>query len=159
MSRPAPKRAGERVEAAVVQEHSDLEYTPDSEAVHHDATTTAELTVSDDLRILGAVSIPAETPVEIKSAAAAIGETSRAGRFHVQRTGHEWLLDRGGVYLLAVCEPNPDREVVASTLATAEAFDELLGRWVDPGDGRTDEYAQLAWTNAIERETVEDRAN
>lgn len=152
MSKPAPKRAGERVENHLVSDLPELEHRPDSVAMHYDAVTTQEVTTSREVPIEGAVSIPAGTLVEIKSVAAAITESSRAGRYYYRRTQHEFLAENGGVYLLAVCVPNPDREVVARKIVTPGVLEEHLGSWVDP-DGRPD-YAQLAWTNVFDPETV-----
>lgn len=155
MSKPAPKRAGERVEHLVVEQRPELVNTPESEAVHYDATTVSELTTSAELPIEGAVSVPAETPVEIKSVMAAVTEESRAGRYYFRRRQHEVLSDLGGVYLLAVCEPKPSREIVAWKVLTPAVLDEHLGSWVEP-EGRQP-YAQLAWTSAIDREAIEGR--
>jgi len=154
MSRPAPKRAGERVEGLCVDRLPTLRNVPDSEAQHYDAETVDELTTSDDLPIRGAVSVPADTPVEIKSAAAAVTQTRRAGRWHIRHDQHGRLDDDGGVYLLTVREPNPRGDVVAWSLATPSVVEDLLGTWVDPGGGRTDDYAQLAWTNVFDPESV-----
>lgn len=139
----APKRIGGRAERLVV-DRLPLEPVADAEALHYDAVLTEQLTTSDDLPVLGAVAIDEGTEVEIKSAAERLNAT-RYGRVHVQRSGHERLRELGGVYLVAVREPRHNGDIVHLASATVDVVERHVGRWYDPGEGRSDEYSQFSW--------------
>jgi hypothetical protein len=150
MSAPS-KRAGENAEAAVLERASALEYVPDSDAEHYDAELTRDLEA-------GGIEIVGERPprvgdgVEIKSACVVYADDSH-GRFYHRKQQHEFLLAAGGWYLLAVCEPVPERPVIAMQFVASEVVDEYITTWYDGGDGRAD-YYQLRWPNVIDKSVV-----
>lgn len=149
MSAPQ-KRAGENAEAAVLQALPSLSYVSDADEEHHDAELTATLEAVD-------VIVPDGTPpvgaaVEIKSACVVYADES-AGRWYLRKQQHEYLLDAGGWYLLAVCEPDPERAVITMQLSPATVVDDHITSWYDGGDGRAD-YYQLRWTTVIDDSKV-----
>lgn len=146
------KRGGENAESAVLDHVPELEYVPDSEAVHYDARVRELLSPSTDLPFVGMCVLSVGTAVEVKSVMAVYGENQRRGRYYLRREQHRRLLDAAGVYLFAVCKPTPARDVIAAKVVPATAVDELVNSWIDPDD-RPD-YAQLAWSNVFDHAEV-----
>ena len=147
------REAGENAESAVLQAVPELEYVPDSEALHHDARATTLVTPDETVLFAGICLLEAGTVVEIKTVMAVYGENQKRGRYYLRKGQHEALLDAEGVYLFAVCEPNPDRDVIALKVVPATIVDELVHSWISP-DERPD-YAQLAWTNVFNPSEVQ----
>lgn len=143
----APKHAGERAASEVLERVPALGHVPDSVAPHYDAV------VVDDVldEALDAV-LRRGRRVEIKSAMVVYADGQR-GRFYFRPAQHQTLVDLNGVYLLAVCEPTPERAVIAMTIVDATRVDDCLPEWFNGGDGRSD-YAQLAWSNFFDPEEV-----
>jgi hypothetical protein len=147
------RQAGENAESAVIQAVSGLEYVPDSEAEHYDARATTAVSPSDQVQFGGICVLEDGTVVEIKSVMVVYGESQTRGRYYLRRGQHETLLAENGVYLFAVCEPTPDRDVIRLKVLPATIVDEVIHSWITP-DGRAD-YAQLAWSNVFDPSEVE----
>ncbi|MFD1641450.1 hypothetical protein [Halohasta litorea] len=153
MSRAASsKRGGENAESAVIQRHPELEYVADTEARHYDARVSELLCPSPMLPFVGLCVLEVGTVVEIKSAMAVYGQSQRRGRFQLRRKQHQRLVDEAGVYLFAVCEPRPERSVIAAKVVPATSVSSLVFSWIDTGD-RAD-YAQLAWSRIFDESEV-----
>jgi hypothetical protein len=75
------------------------------------------------------------------------------GRFYFRPEQHAELLEEGGVYLFAVCDADPERELLALKVVPATVVDDALLSWIDGGDGRSD-FAQLAWSRIFASEEV-----
>jgi hypothetical protein len=90
--------------------------------------------------------------VEIKSACVVYADDSH-GRFYHRKQQHDYLVDAGGWYLLAVCEPIPERPVIEMQLVASEVVDEYIDCWYNGGDGRAD-YYQLRWPMIIAKDAV-----
>ena len=150
----ANKRAGELVETSVRARIPDLGLVPDDVVEHYDAVATTLVEPSTDVPFAGICLLERGTVVEIKSVMVAYADGAR-GRFYFRPAQHTALVDDAGVYLFAVCEATPDREILAMKVVPATAVDELLGDdpWIDGGRGRSD-YAQLAWSNVFDVEEV-----
>jgi len=147
------KHAGSNAAHAVLEAVPELEHVPDSEAVHYDARTTTLLVPSREIPFVGLCLLEKDTPVEIKSVMAVYGESQTRGRYYLRRQQHEHLLNVEASYLFAVCEPRPDRGVIALKVIPATLVDELVYSWIDPEDRA--EYAQLAWSNIFDPSEVE----
>lgn len=158
MSAPvvSSKIAGSSAASAVINRFPELRFVGDSEAEHFDAETVTLLEASDELVLEGRESIEAGRGIEIKSAAVVITTKQTRGRFHVRREQHETILDEDGLYLLAVCEPTPQREPIAMKLLSAADVDERLTAWIDePSDRSVGQFTQPTWTRFFDREEVE----
>jgi len=149
------KQGGERAASEAVQLVAGLEIAPDHVCPHYDAVVVQPLTATPDLRLVGFEEVPRGTRVEIKSVMVVYASGDR-GRFYFRPAQHDHLLGVGGVYLLVVCEPTPDRDVLAMVVVSAEQVDEALPNWFNGGDGRSD-YAQLSWSNFFDAEEVSQR--
>jgi len=149
----ASKAAGERVEGDLVQRIEALRYVADSEAQHYDAETTGLLEPSMELPFVGICVLESGTEVEIKSTGVVYSERQRSGRFKLRKPQHELLLDRGGVYLFAVCTPNDPRDVIAAKVIPATLVDELEFSWIENDRGAP--YAQFAWPAVFQRKEIE----
>lgn len=147
------RQAGENAESAVLEAVPALEYVPDTEAEYYDARTTTLVTPSETVLFAGICLLEADLPVEIKSVMVVYGENQTRGRYYLRRGQHEKLLADGGVYLFAVCEPTPDRDVIRLKVLPASIVDELVCSWIDPDDRA--EYAQLTWSNMFDPSEVE----
>ena len=141
------RAGGDAAESAVLEAVTELQYVPDTDAEHYDALTTTTVVPRDHLPFLGVCQLDPETPVEIKSAMVVYGEDQARGRFYLRFGQHERLADDGGVYLFAVCEPTPDRDVLALKIVPTAVVAELVSSWISP-DGRAD-YAQIAWSRVF----------
>jgi len=148
VSTASSKRAGENAESAVIQRHPELEYVGDTEAQHYDARVSELLSPSPMLPFVGLCLLEVGTAVEIKSTMAVYGQSQRRGRFYLRRKQHQRLVDEGGVYLFAVCEPRPSRPVLAAKVVPATTVGGMVSSWIDAGD-RAD-YAQLAWSRIFD---------
>ncbi|WP_049890516.1 hypothetical protein [Halogeometricum borinquense] len=155
MSLAPSKRGGNAAESAVHQLVDGLRYVPDSEAEHYDAEVVELLSPSADLPFVGICLLEVGVAVEIKSAMAVYGQAQRRGRFLIRQSQHEHLLDVGGVYLFAVCEPTPARDVISMKVVPASLVDELEFSWV--GRDTRAPYAQFAWSRIFVPEEVEER--
>ncbi|NHN59829.1 MULTISPECIES: hypothetical protein [Halorussus] len=147
------REAGDNAESAVLQVVAELEYVPDEEALHYDARATTLVTPDETVPFAGICVLEAGTVVEIKTVMAVYGENQKHGRYYLRKGQHEALLDAEGVYLFGVCEPTPDRDVIALKVVPATIVDELIHSWISP-DERPD-YAQLTWTNVFNPSEVE----
>jgi hypothetical protein len=141
------RKAGEDVEAAVLQVVDELQYVPDRDNQHADATVTRVLDARHDVvDCVGMCLLERGTSVEIKSTMLELG-SGRRGRFQIRKNQHDWLLANAGVYLFALCRPSYDRELVALRVVPATLVDELDWSWRDASPGSTREtYAQIAWS-------------
>ncbi len=146
------KIGGERAASEAVQLVTGLEIAPDHVCPHYDAVVVQPLTPTPDLRLVGPEELPRGARVEIKSVIVIYASGDR-GRFYFRPKQHDALLDIGGFYLLVVCEPTPDRDVLAMVVVPAEQVDDELPDWFNGGDGRSD-YAQLSWSNFIDPKEV-----
>ncbi|ELZ92976.1 hypothetical protein C440_12684 [Haloferax mucosum ATCC BAA-1512] len=149
----ASKRAGATVESALLQRHPELRHVPDDVAEHHDAVAVSLLSPSRDLPFVGLCLLETGTVVEIKSAMVVYGERQRRGRFLIREAQHNHLLEKGGVYLFAVCAPTPDRDIIAAKVIPASLVDEFNFSWVSPKTRSN--YAQFAWSRVFSPEEVE----
>ena len=141
----SPKRAGENGEAAVREEVPQLESVPDEEDVHVDARATTE--------IGGEVFIDEGQLVEIKTCSVVITDRQRYGRYYLRRDQHDHLLEKGAVYAFGVCEPRPDRDLIALSFVAAEDVDKIIPDWRSGGENRP-ECVQIAWTNVVDETEV-----
>lgn len=147
------KLAGEKAESAVLEAVPELEYAPDSDVEHADARASTLLEASAELPIVGMALVERGTLVEIKSAIARHGDGGR-GRFYLRREQHAQLLADSGVYVFAVCEPRPARDVIALKVVPATGVDALVGDdWRGAGDGRPECY-QLSWGRVFDDSEV-----
>ncbi|WP_423745087.1 hypothetical protein V5735_03415 (plasmid) [Haladaptatus sp. SPP-AMP-3] len=147
------KRGGETAASAVLDLVPELVHVPDTEAEHYDARASTLVEPSSKLAFSGICLLEKHVVVEIKSTIVVYGANQSRGRFYLRRGQHEKLLDDAGVYLFAVCEPTPDRTVIAMKVIPATLVDELVSSWIEP-DGRAT-YAQLAWSRIFAREEVQ----
>lgn len=145
-------RAGSNAEAAVLQRVPELEYVPGDEPGLPDARVSTVLSPSDDLPFVGICVLEKDTDVEIKSTAAVVTETQRRGRFQLRKRQHEALLESAGSYLFAVCEPRPERPIIAMKVVPATIVDDVVSSWIRVEDDSRSEvaYAQLAWTRVFD---------
>lgn len=152
---PLPsKHAGDRVEGAVIELVPELEYVPDTDAEHWDARTSTLLVPSETVTFGSINLLEVGTAVEIKSAIVVLSDGQR-GRFHLQRTQHAKLLEEGGAYLFAVATPTPSRDLLAIRIVPASIVEELVSSWIDAGEGRSDDYAQLSWGRIFGADEIE----
>lgn len=148
------KQFGENAESALLEDFPAFSYVDDSEARHYDAITTESISASTELPFVGICILEADQEVEIKSVAVVVTEGQCRGRFYFRRVQHEHLVEIGGMYLIAVCEPRRARNVIAAKVVPANTMDDLIGdSWIEC-DGRAD-YKQLSWTNFFDVEEVE----
>jgi hypothetical protein len=151
-TRARNKVAGERAEQNVAGAVSPLELVPDDVAEHVDAVATATIDPTEQLPMVGLCLLERGTLVEIKSVVVRYDGGSR-GRFYFRPEQHAALLEECGVYLFAVCEANPDRELLTLKVVPATVVDDALLSWIDGGDGRSD-FAQLAWSRIFAPQEV-----
>jgi len=147
------KRGGENAESAVIEFIPELDYVPDTEALHYDARVRQAIWPRSDLPFIGVCVLEAGTAVEIKSVMAVYGEAQARGRFYLRREQHQKLVADAGVYLFAVCEPRPTRPVIAAKIVPATSAEDVISSWIDAGD-RPD-YAQIAWSRIFQPVEVE----
>lgn len=145
-------KLGDSSESAVLEARPDLRYVADTEARHYDAEAKTAISASHELPMVGICVIEADQEIEIKSAAARVTADQRRGRFQFRRKQHEKLLEIGGVYLFAVCQPNRTRDVIAMKIVPAVIIDDIVS-WIEC-EGR-DDYCQLAWSNIFNLSEVE----
>jgi hypothetical protein len=143
VSLAASRRAGERAEAAAHELLPWLRYVSDATAEHYDAV------VREPTGALAAGDV-----IEIKSAAVVI-QGDRPGQFYLRETQHESLVEAAGWYLLVVCSPNRDREILAHRFVRAETLeaDHIDSWW--RGAGTRSDFRQLRWPHVIDRDAVE----
>jgi hypothetical protein len=155
MAAVSSKKGGERAASEALQRIPELGSVPDFVCPHYDAVTIRALAASPDVRLADFDGVPQGTRVEIKSAMVVYASEDR-GRFYFRPAQHDHLLKVGGVYLLVVCEPTPDRSVLAMVIVSAERVDSELPGWFNGGSDRSD-YAQLTWSNFLTPEEVSQR--
>lgn len=151
----AAKRAGENAEHEVFTVVDQLEPTADSE--HYDAVAKTALFPHADLPFVGICVLEAGTVVEIKSTMAVYGSEQRRGRWKLRENQHQALLEAGGVYLFAVCEPRPARPLISMKIVPATTVDHVIDEvasWRDERDGRG-RKTQLAWSRVFDVDEVE----
>lgn len=149
----SPKHAGEAASSAVLELVRVLDHVSDREAEYYDARTAVPVEGDDVLALEGIDALGAGVPVEIKSAIVVYGEDQRRGRFNLRKKQHESLLNASGVYLFAVCEPRPDRNVIELKIVPAAVVDDRLPSWHSL-DGR-ETYTQLSWSRVFAVQEVE----
>ena len=138
------KRAGSNAAAAVVDGRPQFEHVPDSELEHADARVAELVEASVELPIAGMPLLEVGTLVEIKSCMVRLNSGGR-GMFYLREGQHARLENDGAVYLFAVCEPRPERPLLALKAVPANAVGDLVdGEWRDAGEGRPRCY-QLSW--------------
>jgi hypothetical protein len=155
----ASRQAGDRSESVVLEHVDELRYVPDTESPHYDAIAENLIEPSAELPFVGLVVLESGTPVEIKSVSVVYGERQRRGRFQPRRGQHEELLERGGVYLFAVCAPH-DRELITAKIVPSTQVDHLISDitdgWRSAGEGRSEEYVQFSWARVFDPAEIED---
>lgn len=147
----AAKRGGENAEHWVTLTVDELE--PVEGEQHHDAVATGALFPTAQLPFIGVCAVERGAIVEIKSTMVVHTAAQRRGRYKLRRSQHEALLEANAFYVFVVCEPTPERDLLAMKLVPAAEVDELIGPdgvadWRDEGDGRSTK-AQIAWTNVF----------
>jgi len=145
------KRAGETIERVVSTTIPEFGLVPDEVAIEYDAVATSAVFPATDLPMVGLCVVERGTPVEIKSAVRRLSSGKR-GRLYFRPAQHESLVEAGGVYCITVRE---GEAVLAMKIVPAVVVEDLLPGWLDGGDGRSD-YAQLAWSNLIAPDEVEE---
>jgi hypothetical protein len=148
----SPKHGGETAAASVIELVADLETVPDTEATHYDAQPTAEISAHCDLELAEVDTLDPATPVEIKTVMVVQTECQQRGRFNLRKGQHEALLADDGVYLFAVCEPTPSRDILAIKSVPATVVEDRRSDWRTP-DGRLP-YTQLAWSRLIDPDSL-----
>lgn len=153
----AAKRGGENAEHKVFTAVDALEPVAGEE--HHDAVATNALFPSQTLPFESICAVERGALVEIKSTMVVHTEVQRRGRFKLRRNQHQALLEESAFYIFAVCEPIPERQVIAMKLVPAVIVDRLVGEdgvadWRDEGDSRGPK-AQLTWSNLFDPAEVE----
>lgn len=150
-------RAGSNAEAAVLERVPELRYELGDDPETPDAIVERLLTPSDDLPFVGTCLLEVGTHVEIKSASVVVGEAEARGRFQIRTRQHHALLEAAGSYLFAVCEPRPERPIIAAKVVPATIVDELVPGWISVDDEtrREQAYAQLAWSRVFDVSEVE----
>jgi len=146
------RRVGDNAEGAVIQRVRELELVPDSENEHYDAVAAELLEPSPTLPFVGIPLVAVGTEIEIKSTIVVYAD-DRRGRVLLRRRQHSELLERGGMYVFAVCEPRIERDVLALKLVPASLVDEEIPGWITV-DGGSD-YCQLAWSRFFSPAEVE----
>ncbi|EJN61579.1 hypothetical protein [Halogranum rubrum] len=148
----SPKHGGSRAEDSVLDAVPQLRFVPDTEARHYDAVVDELLSPSLDLPMVGLCLLAVGTIVEIKSAMVVVGESQSNGRFYLRKSQHSDLVDEAGVYLFAVCEPTPQRDVIAMKVIPATCLDDVISTWIEC-EGRAT-YAQILWTRLFSNDEV-----
>lgn len=148
----SPKHAGETAASEVLHELPTLDHVPDTETEYYDARTTLPLEPDDVLKFIELDRLGAGVPVEIKTAMVVYGEDGRIGRFNIRLGQHRQLLWSSGVYLFAVCTPDPSRDVLGMVVVPAEVVDTLVPSWFDLEERET--YGQFSWTRVLDREAI-----
>jgi len=146
------KRAGERAESNVIDAVPELAYLPDTEVEHADAEVETTISPRTGLPTVALPVVEQGTLVEIKSAMVRL-ESGGHGRFYLRREQHEQIRDGAGVYLFAVCEPTPDRSVLALKFVAATSLDDIVSSWRRAGPDRP-EYTQLRWGRIFDRDEI-----
>ena len=146
------KRAGSNAEASVVDVHPEFEHVPDTEIEHADVRVAELLEASPEIPIVGMCLLEVGTLVEVKSAMVRLSD-GRRGRFYLREEQHRALVDEAGVYLFAVCEPRPERPILALKIVPATTVGDLVETWRDAGDDRP-RCAQLAWSRVFYADEV-----
>lgn len=148
----SPKHGGSRAEDSVLEAVPELRFVPDGEDVHHDAVVDNVLSPSADLPFVGLCVLAVGTIVEIKSAMVVTGKNQDNGRFNLRHKQHQTLVDAAGVYLFAVCEPTPKRDIIAMKVVPATSVDDVISTWIEL-DGR-ETYTQIRWTSLFSDQEV-----
>jgi hypothetical protein len=148
------KRAGERAESNVIDAVPELDYLPDAEVEHADAEVETTISPRPSLPTVALPVVEQGTLVEIKSAMVRL-ESGGHGRFYLRREQHEAIVDEAGVYLFVVCEPTPDRSLLALKIVPATSLGEIVSSWRRAGPDRT-EYTQLRWGRVFDADEVGD---
>lgn len=148
----SPKHGGSRAEDSVLDLVTELRFVPDTEGLHYDAVVDELLCPSKQLPFVGLCLLEVETVVEIKSVMVVIGEGQDPGRFYLRKGQHEDLVSEAGVYLFAVCEPTPQRAVIAMKVVAATSVDDVVSTWIQC-DGRAT-YAQVSWKRVFSESEV-----
>jgi hypothetical protein len=152
------KHLGEGIAADVIQ-HFPLETVTDTEAVWHDAETTAAIFPERPERLLfgGICAVEPDTPVEIKATLAARSagdEGDRPGQWVLKRQSHDRLVDAGGVYLFVVYvqRGQSGRRHVGRIIMPAATVDDIISdSWYDAPQSRSEgKIAQLSWTRLLD---------
>jgi len=146
------KRAGNRAESNVIEEVPELTYLPDTEVEHADAEAETAISPRPQLPTVALPVVEQGTLVEIKSAIVRL-ESGGKGRFYLRREQHEAIVDEAGVYLFAVCEPTPDRSVLALKFVAATSLDDAVSSWRRAGPNRP-EYTQLRWGRIFDADEI-----
>jgi hypothetical protein len=148
---PDSKAAGKRVEAEVVQVVDGIEPVSDDDA-RADSRATTAMYPSQDLPFSSICVVESGTPVEIKSAMVRATAANERGRYYLRRDQHEFLLNQRAVYLLAVCKPTPQREILSKRIVPAAVVNEFRHPWKTPDDRPA--YDQLAWSVLIDSRRI-----
>ncbi len=146
------KRAGDRAEANVIEAVPELTYLPDTEIEHVDAEIETTISPRAALPTVALPVVEQGTLVEIKSAMVRL-ESGGHGRFYLRREQHEAIVDDAGVYLFAVCEPTPDRSILALKFVAATTLDDAVSSWRRAGPDRP-EYTQLRWGRIFDSDEI-----
>lgn len=148
----SPKHGGSRAEDSVLEIVTELRFVPDGENVHYDAVVEKLLCSSAQLPMVGMCLLAVGTIVEIKSAMVVTGANQANGRFNLRQKQHKKLEGVGGVYLFAVCEPTPQRDVIAMKVVPATTVNDVISTWIEL-DGR-ETYTQIRWTSLFSDQEV-----
>jgi hypothetical protein len=147
------QQAGANAEAGVIDTRPQFVHLPDHDVQHADARVDELVEATPELPIVGMCLLEVGTLVEIKSSMVRLANGKR-GKFYLREGQHQKLLNDGAVYLFAVCEPNPDRDILALKAVPATRVDALIdGKWRDAGDGRPRCY-QLSWGRVFHHDEV-----
>ncbi|SNZ06439.1 hypothetical protein SAMN06269185_1171 [Natronoarchaeum philippinense] len=146
------KRAGERAEGNVIDAVPELAHLPDTEVEHVDAEVETAISPRPALPTVALPVVEQGTLVEIKSAMVRL-DSGGHGRFYLRREQHKAVLDAEGVYLFAVCEPTPDRAILALKFVPATSIDDVVSSWRRAGPDRP-EYTQLRWGRIFDADEI-----
>jgi len=131
--------------------------TVEEQDAHHDLVVDEVAETFGDVFVNGEELLEQDRLVEVKSALVVYSKNQRRGRFTFRESQHPVLVEANAVYVLVVCEPRPERKVIAATALEADVVDEHIdGSWIDPGDGGP-RYRKFAWTRFIDVDEVMSR--
>jgi len=136
----------------VIDAVPELAYLPDTEVEHADAKVETTISPRSGLPSVTLPVVEQETLVEIKSAIVRL-DSGGHGRFYLRREQHEQVRAAGGVYLFAVCEPPPDRAILALKFVAATSLDDIVSTWRHAGPDRP-EYTQLRWGRIFDADEI-----
>lgn len=147
------RRAGANAAAQVLQDTPELSSVPDSVARSFDAVAVDPVREHDWLDVRA--ELDRGDRVEFKSAIVRLSSGQR-GRLNFRQKQHERLEELGGKYCVLVCEPKPDRRVLAGAIIEPSELERSTASWVtlDVPDRSERAFKQIGWGVLVDAATV-----